>query len=370
MEQNSPWNVDFMALSPSREVMVWITNQEGYARMKLTEVKSGRELPTPKLTGIIIDPVLAESSRMLFVFDSPTQAPDVWSWDWQSEELQQVTQAVYAGVDSSLFVEPKLVTFGSFDGLQVQAFLYLPADYRGGPIPFVLDLHDGPDGQYRPFFNAYTQYLVWHGYGVLAPNVRGSGGYGLKYESLDNQKLRLDAIKDVKAGVEWLLQNDYIRPNLVGIAGRGYGGYLVMAGITEYPNLFAAAWDQSGIVDFVACLENVPLYRRNLLMAEYGLLSDRAFLQSISPIGKADRIRTPLMVVHGENDSQVPVGEARRIIEAIQNRGGIVDSLMFSDEGHEISKSANRLALYRAMVAFFDAHLKDARIDDSLKVSR
>ena len=367
LEPDSPWNVDFLALSPSRQIMVWVTNQDGYGRMKLVELKSGRELPTPKINGLIGDPALSESSRMLFAFDSPTQAPDIWSWDWQSEKLVRMTQVAYAGIDSTQFTEPKLVTYGSFDGLQVQAFLYLPTDYRGGPIPFLVDLHDGPDWQYRPSFSPLVQYLTRRGYGVLAPNVRGSGGYGLRFEALDDYKLRLDAVKDLKAGVEWLFQNDYTRPSLVGVAGKGYGGYLVLAGITEFPSLFAAACDQGGIVDFISYMENAPLFRRGFMTAEYGPLSDREFLQSISPIRKADRIRTPLFVVHSENDPQVPVGQARQIIEAIRNRGGVVDSLIFRDEGHEVKKPADRFTLFRAMVAFFETHLKDVQIEDTLK---
>ena len=366
LEPNSPWNVDFLALSPTREVMVWVTNEDGYSRMKLLELESRAELPAPKLSGLINDPVLSESSRMLFAFNSPTQAPDIWSWDWQAEKLKQVTQVAYAGIDSVLFAEPKLVTYGSFDGLQIPAFFYLPAGYRGGLIPIIVYLHDGPDNQYRPAFNPYFQYLIWHGYGILAPNVRGSGGYGKKYSALDDYKLRTDAVKDLKAGVEWLYVNGYTRPGMVGVTGEGYGGYLTLAGITEFPDLFSAACDQNGIVNFVTYLENTSPYRRSMAAAEYGFPADRGFLQSISPITKADRIRTPLMVVHGENDPLVPVDEARQIIAAVQNRGGVVDSLIFPNEGHEIKKPADRLILYRAMSAFFDSYLRREKVSDSV----
>jgi dipeptidyl aminopeptidase/acylaminoacyl peptidase len=303
---------------------------------------------------------------MLFTFNSPTQAPDIWSWDWQAEKLKQVTQVAYAGIDSDLFAEPKLVTYSSFDGLQVPAFFYLPVGYRGGLIPIIVDLHDGPDIQYRPAFDPYFQYLIWHGYGILAPNVRGSGGYRKKYAALDDYKLRPDAVKDIKAGVEWLYMNGYTRPGMVGVTGKGYGGYLALAGLTEYPNLFAAACDQNGIVNFVTYLENTSLYGRSMAAAEYGPPADHGFLQSISPITKADRIRTPLLVVHGKNDPLVPVDEARQIIAAIQDRGGVVDSLIFPDEGHEMNRPGDRLILYRAMSAFLDSHLIEVKVTDSV----
>ncbi|HET9234142.1 MAG TPA: prolyl oligopeptidase family serine peptidase, partial [Candidatus Eisenbacteria bacterium] len=137
-----------------------------------------------------------------------------------------------------------------------------------------------------------------------------------------------------------------------------YGGYMTLAAITEYPTLFSAAVDEVGIANFVTFLENTAAYRRHLREAEYGPLTDRPFLESISPLGKASSIQTPLMVVHGANDPRVPVGEARQIVAAIQSRGGAVDTLVFGDEGHGVSKRPNILVYYRNMVAFFERYLK------------
>lgn len=145
---------------------------------------------------------------------------------------------------------------------------------------------------------------------------------------------------------------------MIGIKGGSYGGYAVLACITEYPDLFGAALDNIGIANFVTFLQNTREYRRHIREAEYGPLSDPEFLESISPIHKASKIKTPLLVVHGENDPRVPVGEARQIIQAIKDNGGIVDSLIFPDEGHGVAKLSNRLEYYRKMVEFFDEHLK------------
>jgi dipeptidyl aminopeptidase/acylaminoacyl peptidase len=148
---------------------------------------------------------------------------------------------------------------------------------------------------------------------------------------------------------------------MLAIKGGPYGGYMTLAAITEYPSLFSAAVDEVGIANFVSFLENTAEYRRYLREAEYGPLSDRAFLESISPLNKADRITTPLLVIHGENDPRVPVGEARQIIAALDARGVVVDSLIFPDEGHGASKRPNVIATYRRTVAFLDANLKGAR---------
>jgi len=358
MDPDARWEVDGMAMNPDRTVMAWILNEDGYGRMRMAMVETGEELPVPQLDGIVGGLAFSKTSRMLFTFNSPTQTTDVWSWDWSSRQMHKLTRASYAGIDPDIFTEPKLVKYSSFDGLEIPAFLYLPADYSGGPIPFVLDMHGGPEGQFRPYFNRHFQYLMLNGYGLLAPNVRGSDGYGKEYLAMDNYKNRLLSVKDMKAGVDWLIENGYTEQGMIGVKGGSYGGYMVMAGITEYPDLFSAAINSVGIVNFVSFLKNTSAYRRHLRESEYGPLTDEEFLQSISPLNKADIIETPLMVVHGENDPRVPVGEARQIIKAIKNKGGVVEPLIFPDEGHGIGKLKNRLVFYRKMVEFFNKHLK------------
>jgi len=219
-------------------------------------------------------------------------------------------------------------------------------------------VHGGPESQFRPYLQRHFQYLLLNGYGVIAPNIRGSDGYGKEYLAMDNYKKRLNSIKDIKSGVDYLIKKGYSKTGMIGIKGASYGGYAVLASITEYPDLFSAAINQVGIANYVSFLENTRSYRRHIREAEYGPLTDPEFLQSISPIHKADKIKTPLLVIHGENDPRVPIGEARQIIKAVHNNGGIVDSLIFPDEGHGVSKLSNRLQVYRKMVEFFDANLK------------
>lgn len=357
-EPDSPWNVDFLALSPSREIMAWVTNRDGYSHMDVVNLKSGKELPSPRLNGVISEPTLTESSPVYFVCQSSTHAPGIWSWDWQIEELSPLTETAYAGIDTTGFVEPKPVTYGSFDGVQIPSWLYLPAGYTGKPLPFVVYLHDGPGGQSRPEFDATVQFLISRGYGVLAPNVRGSDGFGRRFAMLDDSRLRGNAVKDVKAGLDWLIQNDYTDAGRAGVAGTGYGGYLVLCSIIEYPQSLAAAWVQGGIADLAAYLENAPLWRQEPMTAEYGPLTDGPFLRSISPAYNVGRIRTPLTIVHGVNDPQVPIGQARQMVEALRTRGAVVDSLFFTDEGHEIARPEAKTALLAAMAAFFDGYLK------------
>lgn len=358
MDPDSRWEVDAMNLSPDRTVMAWTLNEDGYARLKLADIITGHDLPTPEINGLIGGMAFSGKSQMVFTFNSAAQTSDVWRWDWKARQLDQLTFATYAGVDPDIFTEPELIKYISFDGLEVPAFLYLPPGYKEGPIPFILDMHGGPESQFRPSFNRHFQYLLLHGYGIFAPNVRGSDGYGRKYLAMDDYKNRMNSVKDMKAGVEWLIAGGYTEPRLVGVKGASYGGYMTMAAVTEYPDLFGAAINSVGIVNFVSFLQNTSAYRQRLREAEYGPLTDLEFLKSISPLYKADRITTPLMVVHGENDPRVPISEARQIIAVIQEKGGLVEPLIFPDEGHGVEKLQNRLVFYRKMVEFFDKHLK------------
>ena len=163
---------------------------------------------------------------------------------------------------------------------------------------------------------------------------------------------------DYRAAAQWLIDNGYSQQGMLGIRGGSYGGYVVLGMITEYPDLFSAAIDNVGIANFKTFLENTRPYRRALRESEYGPLSDPEFLKEISPIHKAHLIKTPLLVIHGENDPRVPIGEARQILEAVHGNGGLVDSLIFRDEGHGAGKTVNVIAEYRKQVEFFDKYLK------------
>lgn len=353
------WEVEGLGFSRDFKYQGALINEDGYARLKMREFQTKREIPNPPLDGILGGATFDQHGACIVSFSGPTRAPDVWKWNPQTKELKQLTFSIYAGIDRATFQEPRLVRYPTFDGRMIPAFLYLPPGYRpGAPVPFIVDAHGGPEGQFRPDFIRNFQYLILNGYGILAPNPRGSTGYGREYLALDNYRKRKDSLKDYKAGVDWLVQQGYTAPGMIGIRGGSYGGYVTLGMITEYPDLFSAAIDNVGIANFQTFLQNTAAYRRALREAEYGPLSDPEFLKSISPIHKAHLIKTPLLVVHGANDPRVPIGEARQIISAIKINSGIVDSLIFADEGHGSGKRSNTIVEYRKQVAFFDTYLK------------
>jgi len=353
------WETDALIISRDYKYMAALVNEDGYVRLTIREVASKKELPSLPLDGIISGGYFGRNGSCLISYSGPTHAPDVWRWNPNTRDLEQLTHSIYAGIDRNVFTEPKLVHFKSFDDLEIPAFLYLPPDYKEGEqIPFIVHAHGGPEGQFQPHFYRNFQYLMLNGYGVLAVNPRGSSGYGREYLNLDNYKNRKNSLKDYKAAADWLMANGYTKKGMMGIRGGSYGGYVVLGMITEYPDLFSAAIDVVGIANFKTFLENTRAYRRALRESEYGPLSDPEFLKSISPVHKAHLIKTPLLVIHGENDPRVPIGEARQIIKAVQNNGGVVDSLIFSNEGHGSGKRVNTIAEYRKQVEFLDRNLK------------
>jgi len=359
LDGDSKWEIEDLILSPDRSKMAWIINEEGYADLHLMDLQTGEELPAPRMKGMHKFGALSNGTKIVFDFSSPAKAPDCWLWDWSTKQLRQYTYSTYAGIDPSIFVEPQLIKFKSFDGMEIPAFLYLPPSYEpGNPVPFLVYAHGGPESQFRPYFIRNFQYFLANGFGVLAVNPRGSSGYGQEYAKMDNYKNRLKSVRDYEYANRFLAESGYAPQDKIAVMGDSYGGYMVLACLTENPDLWAAGIDKVGIANYITFLTNTKAYRRALREAEYGPLTDSVFLESISPINKVDNIIAPLLIIHGENDPRVPVGEARQIARAIGERGGVVDTLIFPDEGHTRYKRSNMLIEYRRRVDFLKKHLQ------------
>jgi len=359
-DMESPWEIvdGDMALSEDGRFVAWVANEDGYGVIHLAETATMKELPAPPLSGLTYDVKFTNDNNLMFTFTSPTITNDVWIWDWNKQELSQKTFSSYAGIDPNTFVEPELIRYQTFDGREIPAFLFLPPGYDGGKIPFIIHAHGGPEGQYRPKFYKNFQYFLLNGYGMLAPNVRGSEGYGREYMTLDNHRKRLDSIKDYKAAADYLIENGYSEKGKLAIKGGSYGGYAALAAISEYPDYWGAASAIVGISNFKTFLLNTADYRRYIREAEYGPLSDSVWLESISPTTKAKNIKAPVLLIHGANDPRVPISEARQIFHAVKNNGGIADTLFFTNEGHGTANKENTIAEYTRMVEFFEKYLK------------
>ena len=256
-------------------------------------------------------------------------------------------------------VEPELVTpelqkIASFDGEEITYFLYKPAVENP---PVVVVVHGGPEARFAPRYDPFIIRLVAEGIAVAAPNVRGSAGWGRRFVSLDDRRLRLNSVRDLTA-VHASLADREVDASRVAVIGGSYGGYMTLAALAFYPNLWAAGIATVGISSLVTFLENTSPYRRRVREVEYGFLdTDRDFLIEASPMTHVDDIRAPLMLIHGANDPRVPVGEARQLYESLVARGIQSELLIYEDEGHGLAKRANRLDALPRMLAFLRKNL-------------
>jgi dipeptidyl aminopeptidase/acylaminoacyl peptidase len=354
------WGVEAARLSPDGRLLAWRTNEDGYSRLRIRDLVGGEDLADlPSLPrGVLSETCWSpDSRRYALSMSMHNHGSDVWLIDLDTREVDRLIESSLAGLDPAAFVEPALVHFSSFDGLEVPAFLYRPPSVVA-PMPVIVSVHGGPESQERPSFNGVFQYFVQRGFAVLAPNVRGSTGYGRAYTHLDDVEKRMDAVADLEAAWHWLVDNRVGQQKSIAIIGGSYGGFMVLAALVRHPDLWAAGVDIVGIANFVTFLENTGAYRRKLRECEYGNLDDnREFLERISPIHGIDRINAPLMVVHGANDPRVPVGEAEQIVAGLRARGAPVNYMRFEDEGHGLIKLENRLVAYPAIAEFLEGVL-------------
>ena len=265
-------------------------------------------------------------------------------------------------MDASKFAEAELVRTKSFDGLDVSGFLYRPDAKRfPGPRPVVVQIHGGPEGQSRPQYLRSWNYLVQElGIAVLLPNVRGSEGSGKGFLSLDNGMRREDSVRDIGAFLDWIERDRGLDAGRVAVYGGSYGGYMVLASMIRFGDRLRCGVDVVGISNFRTFLKNTQDYRRDLRRAEYGDERDPGmaeYLEQISPLGQASKIRKPLLVVQGRNDPRVPVTESEQMVGAIRAQGGTVWYLMAKDEGHGFAKKSNQDFLFLTFVEFLKRYL-------------
>ncbi len=360
-----PWDVTDLALSHDGRHAAVVVNEGGVFRLKVLRLRDRAVVAQPAVPdGDVGTPTWSPDGRYVaFAFKSPRHPEDVWVLDVRRNEARQVTHSARAGLPPDAFVAPEVVKYPTFDGREVPAWLYPPT--KGDRPPVVVWVHGGPESQAVADFNPVIQYFTNRGYSVLVPNVRGSSGYGKTYEHLDDVEKRMDAVADLKHAADWLRTRADVDGSRIAVMGGSYGGFMVLAALTEYPDTWSAGVDVVGIANFVTFLENTGAWRRKWREAEYGSLEkDRAVLERISPIHKADRIQAPLFVIHGKNDPRVPLEETEQIVEAVRKKGGVVDFLVFADEGHGLVRLTNRIRGYTAAADFLD-RIFQARTEDT-----
>lgn len=340
------WSVEAFDLSDDGRILAYSINEGGRSKVIVQDFRTRRALPQPVLPVGVLTALdfNADGSRLAIGMNTSTSPADVWSWDVTGGELTRWTTSETGGLDPRDLVDPTLVTFKSFDGLTVPAWVYRPKNATG-KSPVIIDIHGGPESQARPGFNSRYQYWVNElGATVIVPNVRGSDGYGKSYLKLDNGPKRQDSVKDIGALLDWIATQPDLDKDRVVVSGGSYGGFMVLASLAAYSDRLAGAIDIVGISNFTTFLENTEGYRRDNRRSEYGDERDpkmKAVFDRISPLNLTAGMKKPLFVIQGRNDPRVPWTEAEQIVAKVRGQGGDVWYMIAADEGHGFKKKQN-----------------------------
>lgn len=362
-----PWDVEDLDLSRDGKRLAFVTNEDGASVLHLLDTATQRELPLPKLplgaiAGIAWHP---NSKELGLTLISARSTADVYSLDVATHTVERWTESETGGLNTATFSEPALVCWQSFDGKSISGFLYRPPAKFTGKRPVIINIHGGPEGQYRPgFLGRNNFYMNELGVALLFPNVRGSSGYGKTFLKLDDGYLREDSVKDIGALLDWIATQPDLDVDRILVTGGSYGGYMSLAVATTYSSRIRASIDIVGISNFVSFLERTESYRRDLRRVEYGDERDpkmRKFLLKISPLNNAANIKKPLFVIHGQNDPRVPLNEAEQIIATVRQSGTPVWSLIAKDEGHGFAKKKNVDFQFYATIKFIQDYLLNAK---------
>ncbi len=361
------WDVGEFNISHDGKTLAFTVNQEGIEKLYLMDLKSGKYeqvsgIPAGRIGGLDFHP---GDTSLAISISTPKTSGDAYVLDLRDHGLTRWTFSEIGGLNTESFAEPKLFHYETFDKVdgeprEIPAFYFEPP---GGekPYPVLIYIHGGPEGQYVPYFSPLWSYTMNEmGIALIAPNVRGSSGYGKTYLKMDNAYKREDSVKDIGALIEWVKKQPDLDSDRIAVYGGSYGGYMVYAAMIHYNDHLRCGIDNVGISNFVTFLENTKEYRRDLRRVEYGDERDpemREFLQKISPTTSAHKITKPMFIIQGLNDPRVPASEAEQMLAAIRKNGGDAWYLLAKDEGHGFRKKSNRDYMAHAVVMFLKKYL-------------
>jgi dipeptidyl aminopeptidase/acylaminoacyl peptidase len=362
------WEIQGDEFSPDGKRVTFTANVDGNQQIFLYDLATGKSTALPIPKGVN-EPVggrsafSSDGSRLLYNHNGPTSPGDLWVYDLASAKSQQVTHSLLGGLRSEDLVEPYLVHYPSRDGKwTISAFLYVPFNMqRNGQNAAIVYIHGGPTGQTMNVFNRFIQYAANQGYMVLAPNYRGSTGYGKEFQQADLFDMGGGDLEDVLAGVDWIKQTGHLDPNKIAVMGGSYGGYMTMLAVTKAPDVWAAG---VAIVPFVNWFTEIGNEDPALQQSDRATMGDpvknKALFEDRSPINFIDRIKAPLLLLAGGHDPRCPKSETLQVVDAIKKRGGTVDYKIYDNEGHGFARVENQIDAYKRVGDFLLAHVVPA----------
>jgi dipeptidyl aminopeptidase/acylaminoacyl peptidase len=363
LTNNIPWDIEDLAISPDGATIAFTANEDGQGVLHLLDAKTGEEKLAPKFpAGQVFGLKWHQNGvDLAFGVTESRSATDAYSLNVASGKVARWTTSETGGVNVSNFADGELIHWKSFDRKPISGFYYRPPAKFAGKRPVIIDIHGGPEGQFRPgFLGRYNYFTSEMGIAMIFPNVRGSTGFGKTFVTLDNGFLREDSYKDINALFDWIEQQPDLDASRVMVTGGSYGGFMTLAVATNYNDRIRCSLDVVGPSNLVTFLENTSGYRQDLRRVEYGDERDpkmRAFLEKIAPANNATNITKPLFVVQGKNDPRVPWTEAQQMVAVVRKNGTPVWFLMANDEGHGFSKKKNVDYQFYATILFIQSFL-------------
>ena len=349
--------LEFLDADQAGRLLVLVWNVAGRSEVELLDTTSGERRALDALPGEVVSGCVLSRDGLSLVLcvESPSSPRALWRYGTRDSTLRRIDAG--GPVPAHELVTPTLERFLSHDGLELSGWLYrVPGRTDAGPA--MLSLHGGPEAQERPVFSPQHQAMAAAGIAVFAPNVRGSSGFGRAFVHADDRYGRYDAIADVASCASFLVELGVAASDRIAVTGRSYGGYLTLAALVSYPDVFAAGVDVCGMSDLLSFYRDTEPWIAEAATTKYGdPVTDRVLLQELSPLRYVERIVAPLLVVHGELDTNVPLGEALQIVSALRTAGRPVDYLQLTGEGHEYRRATSRLELIVSMTAFLTEQL-------------
>jgi dipeptidyl aminopeptidase/acylaminoacyl peptidase len=360
------WDINYSYLSENEKYRVIGINEDGQTNLIITDISTGEEMAFPKLDGNVNGVNISKSETKMRLSIGSSKSPnDIYLYNLETKELDQLTQSLNSDLNGDDLVSAEVVRYESFDGLKIPAIYYKPKNATAdNPAAALVWVHGGPGGQSRQGYFEGIQYLVNHGYAVLAVNNRGSSGYGKTFHKMDNKNHGDKDLKDCIWGKKWLQSQDYVNPEQVGIIGGSYGGFMTMAAMTFEPEEFKVGVNLFGVTNWMRTTKSIPAYWESFRKALYNEIGDpytedSVRLKAISPLFHADKIKNPIMVLQGANDPRVLQAESDEIVAAARLNGATVEYVLFEDEGHGFRKKENQIESWREIKTFLDKYLKE-----------
>jgi dipeptidyl aminopeptidase/acylaminoacyl peptidase len=368
------WEISGESFSPDGKFLTYNANVDGNTDIYLYDVASGKAhaLPLPKGVNFAAgrpSPFSHDNSRLLYYHTGPTAPGDLWVHALADSKSHQLTHSLVGGVRSEDMVEPYLVHYPSKDGKwTISAFVYMPYNLpRNGEHPAIVYVHGGPTAQTMNTFNRFVQYMANQGYIVIAPNYRGSTGYGKEFQQANLFDMGGGDLQDVLAAADWIKQTGYVDPKKLILMGGSYGGYMTMMGVTKAPELWAAGVPIVPFVNWFTEIQNEdPVLQQSDLATMGDPEKNKALYEDRSPINFVDKIKAPLYLLAGGHDPRCPKTEAQQVVDAVKNRGGVVEYKVYENEGHGFSKVENQIDAYKRVADFLKAHVPPADCSCSL----